>query len=166
MYFELRQLSLSDGQEIYNLLQKIPAEENGFLNGCNGKDFGAYKPWLQRQMNMSHGIGLEDWMVPSTTYWLFVDGNPVGMGKIRHYLTDKLRVEGGHVGYAVCPSERGKGYGKLLVKCLIQEAKKLNISQLLITVRNHNVASIKAAISNGGIIERSDDLRHYILVNC
>ena len=163
---ELKKLSLNDGVDIYNMLQEIPEDENGFLNNCYGLSYDDYKEWLVKSDNMANGIGLEDWMVPSNTYWLYIDGIPVGMGKLRHYLTEQLRENGGHAGYAIAPSHRGRGYGKLLLKLLIDEARKIGIDRLLLTIQNHNTASLQVALNNGGVIEKANDLRHYIWIGC
>ena len=165
MNIELRKLSLDDGVDIYNMLQEIPKDENGYMNGCNGLTYDEYKQWLLRSDNITNGIGLEDWMVPSDTYWLYVDDKPVGTGKLRHRLTEKLMENGGHVGYAIAPSYRNQGYGKMLLKLLINEARNLGISNLLLTIQNHNTASIQVAIANGGIIEKSNDIRHHIWID-
>ena len=166
MVVELRKLSPSDGMDVYKLLQDIPKNENGFQNGCNGLSYDEYKKWLIRSDNIASGVGLEDWMAPQTIYWLYVDDKPVGMGKLRHRLTDKLKEEGGHCGYAIASAERQKGYGKLLLNKMIDEARGLSIDRLLITVSNHNLPSIKVAVGNGGIIERTSDVRHYIWIDC
>lgn len=166
MKYELKKLTINDNRDIYEMLQEIPAEENGFINSNNGRSFEDFKTWLNRSDNMSKGIGLESWMVPSTTYWLFIDGRPVGMGKLRHRLTEKLMEEGGHVGYSIRPAERGKGYGKLLLKLLIEQARAMDIKRVLITVRNHNTPSIKTALANGGKIEKTNDIRHFIWIDC
>ena len=91
MDIELRQLSIDDDLDVYAMLQEIPKDENGFINGCNGKSFESYKEWLIKSDQVSKGIGLENWMVPQSIYWLFVDGVPTGMGKLRHYLTEEFR---------------------------------------------------------------------------
>ena len=96
MNIKLKQLSVQDGMDIYEMLQELPKDENGFINGCYGKSFQEYQEWLTKSVNVSTGIGLADWMVPQTIYWLYMDGLPVGIGKLRHRLTDKLREEGGH----------------------------------------------------------------------
>lgn len=166
MNFELRKLTINDGMDIYDMLQEIPKDENGFINSVIGKSLEEYKEWLIICDAMSKGVGLEDWQVPSNTYWLFVDGYPVGMGKLRHFLTDKLRVEGGHAGYAIRQSERNKGYGTVLLKIIIEEAKKMNIEKVLLTVRNSNTNSIKIALNNGGKIEKIKEDRHYIWIDC
>lgn len=166
MKYELRQLSISDGRDIYEMLKEIPYDENGYINSVNGKSFDEYKLWLISDDEKSKSIGLESWMVPSNTYWLYVDDYPVGVAKLRHYLTDQLREEGGNVGYAVRPGERGKGYGTILLKMVLEEAKKLHIDKVLITVRNYNTASIQVALNNHGYIEKVSDERHYIWIDC
>lgn len=166
MNIELKKLTINDGMDIYEMLQEIPKDENGFINTVNGMSFEEYKEWLNSSDAMSKGLGLEDWQVPSNTYWLFVDGHPVGTGKLRHFLTDKLRAEGGHIGYAIRKSEGRKGYGTILLKMLIEEAKKMNIEKALVTVRNNNTNSIKVALNNGGKIEKVNEERHYIWIDC
>ena len=48
---ELKRLSVDDGMDIYNLLQNIPAKENGFLNTANGLNIDEYREWyLQEQI--------------------------------------------------------------------------------------------------------------------
>jgi predicted acetyltransferase len=166
MLVELRQLSVLDGMDIYDMLQELPKEENGFLNSCHGLSYSEYREWLVKSDNTSKGVGLADWMVASTTYWLYVDGVPVGVGKLRHRLTDRLREEGGHGGYAIRPSQRGKGYGKQLLALLIGEAHVMGIGRLLLTVQNRNTPSIRVALGNGGIIEKVNEQRHYIWIDC
>lgn len=166
MDIELRQLSVNDDIDVYNMLQEIPKDENGFVNGCNGITFENYKQWLVKSDNTAKGIGLEDWMVPQSTFLLYIDGIPVGFGKLRHFLTEKLREEGGHIGYSIRPSYRNKGYGKLLLRLIIEKAKEMGIDKILITVQNHNTYSIKVALANGGIIEKVTDIRHFIWVDC
>lgn len=105
-------------------------------------------------------------MVPQHIYWLYINAVPVGMAKLRHYLTDKLKEDGGHGGYAIRSAYRNKGYGKLLMRLLIEQARELKINRLLLTVQNHNIPSIKVALANGGIIEKVNEHRHYIWINC
>ncbi|MBQ8842144.1 MAG: GNAT family N-acetyltransferase, partial [Ruminiclostridium sp.] len=104
------------------------------------------------------------WKVPETIFWLFEDDKPVGFGKIRHFLTDKLLEAGGNIGYSIIPEARGRGLGKNLVSELIEEGRKIGVERLLFTIRNSNIPSIKVALENGGIIEKVNDERHYISV--
>ncbi len=142
MNIELKKLSVNDEKDIYDMLQKIPKEENGFENSVNGKTYQQYKDWLMRSNNISNGVGLQDGWVELSTYWLYVDNKPVGYGKLRHRLVDHLYLVGGHIGYSIIKSKRANGYGNLILMLLIKEAKKLSIDKLLLTIRNSNEASI------------------------
>lgn len=163
MSTELRKLSINDGEDIYKMLQILPTTENGFVNSVNGLNYEEYKAWLVKQVNSSLQECISaDSYVPQTTYWLYENGQPVGYGKIRHFLTDKLRVFGGNVGYSIIPSARNKGLGKKLLKLLIDESNTLKVDELLLTIKTENKASLSVALANGGIIEKIDNGRYYV----
>lgn len=150
----VQKAALTDGREVYEMLQRIPPE-NGFLNSCYQMDWAEFPNWLAKRVNMAQGIGLEDWQVPSTTYWLMDDGIPVAMGSLRHRLTDVLRERGGNIGYAVDSTKRGRGYGKALLGLMIQEARRMGITEeLLVTIHPDNTASRRVAEANGGELRR------------
>ncbi len=151
---ELRRLSPEDGEDVYGMLQAIPAEENGFVNSANGLSYEEYRRWLEKADAESRATGLTDgWKVPQTTYWLYADGVPVGMGKVRRFLTDALREHGGHIGYAVRPGFRGMGYGTELLRLLLCEAGGMGIRRALVTIDPSNGASRAVARANGGVEE-------------
>lgn len=156
---ELRKLCADDGTDIYEMLQRIPGEENGLMNKANGLTYDEYKKWLAAKQKASEQEGVVDgWKVPSTTFWLYSDGVPVGFGSIRHFLTEALRKAGGHIGYGIAPGFRNKGYGKELLRLLLHEANKIGIEKALVTVHSDNPASQAVALANGGVIsERTDD---------
>ena len=163
---ELKKLSLQDGADIYQMLQEIPREENGLMNGANGLSQAEYRKWLEKQDKLSAQDGIIDgWKVPSTVYWLYADGVPVGFGKVRHCLTDALLREGGSMGYAIAPRFRGKGYGKALLCLLLEKAREMGIEKALLTIRLDNPASQAVALSNGGVISDRNDKRVYIWID-
>jgi len=163
---ELRKLSAGDGRDIYDMLQEIPRDENGFHSGCNGATYEEYQDWLAMCLRHERGEGLEEWMVPQTVYWLFADGASVGYAKLRHCLNANLRANGGHVGYVIRPSRRGEGHGKRLLGLILKEAAAMGIDRVLVTVQNGNAASLAVALGNGGVIEKVDEARHFIWVEC
>ncbi len=163
---ELRKLSVDDGMDVYMMLQEIPKEENGLMNNANGLSFEEYKEWLKKKYADSEQIGLMDgWKVPSTTYWLYADGKPVGFGSIRHFLTDALREAGGHIGYGIAPEYRRKGYGKKILGLLLEEANRLGIDRVLVTIRLDNAASKAVALANGGAITGQTDERIFVWID-
>ncbi|WP_268893754.1 GNAT family N-acetyltransferase [Paenibacillus puerhi] len=60
---------------------------------------------------------------------------------------------GGHVGYIVRPSERGKGYGKRFLSEIMNKARELGIDQLLITCDEVNSRSRRVVEGNNGILD-------------
>ena len=77
---------------------------------------------------------------------------------MRHCLTDALRTAGGHIGYAIAPQYRGKGYGKELLRLLLREARDMGIGRALVTIRLDNLPSRAVALANGGVItDRTDE---------
>ena len=163
---ELRKLSVDDGMDVYQMLQDIPLDENGLQNKVNGLTYEEYKDWLVKKQQESELDSIVDgWKVPTTTYWLYADGIPVGFGKLRHALTDALRKAGGHIGYGIAPQYRGRGYGKELLKLLLGKAAEMGIGKVLVTIRLDNQASLAVALANGGVITEQTDERYLVWIS-
>ena len=69
---------------------------------------------------------------------------------LRPRLTEKLEDRGGHIGFAVRPSERGKGYATLMLKLVLEKAKQLGLRRVLVTCDKDNLASARVIQKNGG----------------
>ena len=92
-----------------------------------------------------------------TTFVLIDEiGHIYGAANIRHDLKGNLSNIGGHIGYAIRPSERGKGYGGLQLNLLIEKLNEMNIEKALITCRENNIASKK-------IIEKFIGITDYLV---
>jgi predicted acetyltransferase len=161
----LRKLSTADEQDIFQMLQTIPAEENGFYNIFHGLSFREFKRALTDRVRKSQGIGVEEGFVPDTHYWFYVGDQPAGWLKIRHYLTDALREEGGHIGYAMAPGFRGQGLAIKMLKLGIERARQDHeIEEILITIKSGNLASRKVAEKAGAILtNQSAEICYYRL---
>ncbi len=99
--------------------------------------------------------------VPSHTYMAIRkdDNELVGIIDLRHHINHPiLGTWGGHSGYSVRPSERGKGYAKEMLCLNLINAKQFGIDRLLVTCNTENIASKKTIISNGGIYESTIDV--------
>ena len=90
-------------------------------------------------------------LVPASRFWLIGDADRyLGDVDVRHHLNEALRRFGGHIGYTIRPSERRKGYGGLICRLGIMEARKLGIGDILITCDDDNIGSCKIIEANGG----------------
>ena len=157
----LVQLSPNDGRQEYELLQRIGSNENAFTNPVHGMSFEEYKEWLIQQDLWSRGENLPSGFVGQTCYWLKKDDQVIGMGKIRHALTEQSRKKGGNIGYAVAPEYRGKGYGNVILSLLIQKADELGIKEKVLTVEKYNWSSAKVIEKNGGVLFHENECRWF-----
>ena len=81
-------------------------------------------------------------LVPHSVYWLINDERKmIGSIDFRHQLTPKLEIFGGHIGYAVHPDYRRRGYATYMLKQMFPVAKQKGISRLLVTCDVDNLAS-------------------------
>jgi len=160
----LKKLALSDGQDIYNMLQEISSNDNGFHNKVYGMTFDQYKIWLEKEFAIDNGK-LENWMVPQSSYWLYDNTVPIGYGRIRHCLNDALRETSGNIGYAIAYSKRGQGYGNSILALLKEKCVELGMMQLQIGANANNERSNKVIIHNGGVLIRENNGKNFYCIN-
>src|SRR3989344_8639046 len=106
--------------------------------------------YIKRMREKRKGINLKRGRVPSTYYWLVKNNKFVGTLNIRHRLNKNLASFGGHIGDAVVPSERRKGYAKEMLRLGLKRAKGLGLDKILITCNPQNIPSKKIIQANGG----------------
>ena len=160
----LKKLSPNDSKEIYEILQEIDSNENGFQNKVKGMSYTAYETWIKNEYEADNGK-LKGWMVPQSTFWLYDELIPVGYGRLRHFLNDNLRETSGHIGYAIAKSKRGNGYGNKILELLIDEGIKLGIIQLQIGANENNELSNKVIKHNCGILFRTNNGKNFYYID-
>jgi predicted acetyltransferase len=112
-----------------------------------------FAEFLARVRDWVRGINLPGGYVPESSYWLVSDEAEIlGQINIRHRLTPALEDFGGHVGYHVRPSQRGKGYGTKMLALALDEARRLGLTRVLITCDPDNIASVRVIEKNGGVL--------------
>ena len=89
-------------------------------------------------------------IVPATTWFLWNGCRILGRVSIRHRLTPRLEDFGGHIGYDVRPSDRGRGYGSLLLTVALAKTRALGLPRVLLTCSPTNTASVRMILSNVG----------------
>lgn len=166
MGVEIRKLNIDDGADVYEMLQIMPRDENGFINSANGKSYEEYQKWLTDMYECAlQKVIIDGWKVPESVYWLYEDGKPVGFGKIRHFLTEALTIQGGNIGYAIAPYARRKGLGTKFLSLLKDEASKLGVERILLTINVDNEPSVKVALANGGVVDNIVNERYRIWID-
>jgi predicted acetyltransferase len=148
--------SIRDSAAVYAMLQEIGPGENGFGNIAYGLSYSAYQEHLRLLERHAKGLNLTPDRVPQTTYWLMQAGYPLGVSKLRHVLNEALHIQGGHIGYCIRPSVRGRGLGHIILQLTLNEARNLGLSCVLLTVTEHNTASRRVIEKNNGVLERID----------
>lgn len=94
-----------------------------------------------------------DGFVHHSTFWLITDDNNIaGVSNLRHYLNESLLSEGGHIGFGIRPSFRRKGYASKLLELTLLEAKKINLSKVLLTCDKSNTGSSRTIHKNNGVL--------------
>lgn len=157
----LRPIAPNENQTIYDMLQGIDRRENDFTNDVKDMPYEEFPEWCKLQYEYANGRLLPAGYVPQSIYWLYIDGEPVGIGKIRWKLTETSREAGGNIGYAISRQYRGHGYGTILLKSLIDIAKSGNCPELLATVKKYNYASKRVMEKCSGELVRETDERWY-----
>lgn len=160
----LKKISMNDGREIYDMLQGIETEENGFNNDVKDMPYQDFADWVKKRVGFSEGVGLPNGWVPFTTYWLFYKDIPVGCGRIRHPINEELREGAGHIGYAVSKPYRGLGHGNILFELLLEQCKQEGIKEAFIRVSRTNERSNKVVNRYGGKLRRKDEINNYYII--
>ncbi|MBU5672051.1 GNAT family N-acetyltransferase [Paenibacillus brevis] len=115
------------------------------------KDPSDFRAMLAFLSNQEKGIGIPEGWVPDSTFWLVNEySRVIGAVNIRHQLSPFLLRAGGHIGYGIRPSERGKGYAASMLKLALVEARKLGIQEVLVVCDAENVGSERTILRNGG----------------
>lgn len=90
--------------------------------------------------------------VPARTYFLIreSDNRIIGMINIRLALNENLKKFGGHIGYSIRPTERGKGYNKINLYLGLKVCQEYGIETVLMDADKDNPASWCTIESLGG----------------
>ena len=60
----------------------------------------------------------------------------------------------GHISYSIKHSERGKGYGTIALKLILDKVWKMGYGEVMISCKDNNIPSRKVIEKNGGILNR------------
>lgn len=130
------------------------------------RDPDRFRAWVEVLAHHEVRVGVPDHLVPSSSRWIEQDGRLVGFISLRHELNAYLLEEGGHIGYAVRPSARGRGIATAATALMLEDCRRLGIDPVLITCDDDNAASATVIERNGGVLEdvRDGTRRYWVMV--
>ncbi|RKQ35382.1 GNAT family N-acetyltransferase [Kocuria tytonis] len=116
-------------------------------------DEGTWPEFLDAVERAARGTDLPPDRVRADFLLAEVDGRIVGRTSIRYDLTDHLRRVGGHVGYAVGPEFRRRGYATEILRQPVARLHAAGVERVLVTCADDNAASCATIESCGGVLE-------------
>ena len=112
-YFEIP--GISRKEDAIDYIREF-LEYGSEINGAGGlhRFLDDYEGWLKK-LDLDYIQVPNEERVPARTYFLVreSDSRIVGMINIRLALNERLSHYGGHIGYSIRPTERGKGYNNI-----------------------------------------------------
>jgi predicted acetyltransferase len=147
----LRPPRLEDEAAVVAAQAELAAEHFPFAFSLEGRSFAEFVCDVEEHR---HGRNLPDGWLTSAWLVAVVDGEVVGRSSIRFALNDLLRHKGGHIGYAVRPAFRRRGYATEILRQSLVIARADGVDAVLMTCDDDNVGSATVIERCGGVLER------------
>ena len=165
-YFEIP--GISRKEDAIDYIREF-LEYGSDINGAGGlhRFLDDYEGWLKK-LDLDYIQVPNEERVPARTYFLVreSDSRIVGMINIRLALNERLSHYGGHIGYSIRPTERGKGYNNINLYLGLKVCRKYGIEQIFMDADLENPASWKTMEAFGGVRIREyyDDVNAHCTV--
>ena len=160
---ELRRPRQDDGDAFIEARSAVPADNPTFLRDY--RQGMTFTDFLRLLEDHRVGRGLPPDVSASSFLFAFDQGRIVGRASIRHALVPPLGNLAGHIGYAVLPEFRNRGYATQILRAAIHFAHDaLGLDRVLVTCDDDNIGSRKVIEANGGVLEdcRGGKLRFWV----
>lgn len=164
MEIYLKKLELEEPIQIFNLLQEAANGDWESIDSMTTEEFPKY---LEDRYNEDLGVNLKKGRIPQTTYWLYADGLPCGIIRVRKGMNEFLLKRGGHIGYYIKKDYRRQGYGKKILSLCLDLLREDGVKKVLITCNADNIGSQKIIEDNRGVLENivEKTKRYWITIN-
>ncbi|WP_158641361.1 GNAT family N-acetyltransferase [Amycolatopsis eburnea] len=117
-------------------------------------DRSRFLRWLDevREAGVHGTAPLERDRVPHRILWWIEGDEYLGRARLNLRLNDELAEFGGHIGYDIRPSARGRGHATALLRAVLRVAGEAGIENALLTCAPGNHASRRVIERNGGVL--------------
>ena len=165
-YFEIP--GISRKEDAIDYIREF-LEYGSEINGAGGlhRFLDDYEGWLKK-LDLDYTMVPDEERVPARTYFLVreSDSRVIGMINIRLALNERLSNYGGHIGYSIRPTERGKGYNNIHLYLGLTGCRKYGIERIFMDADLENPASWKTMEAFGGVRIREyyDDVNAHCTV--
>jgi predicted acetyltransferase len=129
----------------------LAADDFTFLLGYS--EGTPWREWIRRTERIRAGIEIPPGQVRAACLAADVDGQLVGRVSVRFELNEWLAREGGHIGYAVVPGFRRRGYATEILRQAVALAHHEGTERLLVICNESNVGSARVIERGGGVFE-------------
>ncbi|MDQ1605016.1 MAG: hypothetical protein QOE01_2861 [Actinomycetota bacterium] len=146
----LRPLSDTDEDEARAAQAEVADRFEFLLDVRDGEQWPSY---VARMRQCRPGDDVPSGWVPSTFLVAVVAGQLVGRASIRHVLNDELLTYHGHIGYAVRPAFRRRGYATAILRQSLDVARQVGVPRALLTCDEDNIGSATVIERCGGVLE-------------
>lgn len=137
-----RDFLVNDADNVYSSAIRAELQEDVTVDDANMRAVANLQPSAE-------------WGVPQVDYYLFIDSATIaGRVSCRLAMTPQLAATGGHVGYAVAPSQRGHGYAQQLLQYALDFYRRRGEPYVIVTADPGNVASLHVIKAKGGILQK------------
>jgi predicted acetyltransferase len=113
-----------------------------------------FAAWVTRLIGQSdESIPAPPDRVHASYWWVVEDDSFLGAITLRYRLNAFLLRAGGHIGYGIRPSARGRGLATWALGAVLPRARDRGLDRVLITCQDANLASARTIERNGGVLE-------------
>lgn len=153
MHFYLKKPTVDQALAYKAYLDEWTVRQEALVPYSSRWDGESFDAFLMHQAEREDLDKLPTGYVPSSFYLFMQDHLIVGAVSIRHTLNDRLLQMGGHIGYGIRPSMRGKKLAPIMLRLALIEAKQIGIARALVTCDEANQASAATIEACGGVLE-------------
>jgi predicted acetyltransferase len=151
MGLRLRPLRVADEAAALGAHEELAGDSFIFLLGWDSAE--SWPAYLELLDDVRRGRSLPEGWVRSSLLAAVVDGDLVGRASIRFELNDFLLNYGGHIGYAVRPAFRRRGFATEILRQSLIVARAEGVDDVLVTCDEDNLASARVIERQGGVFE-------------